>query len=217
MRLKFKIIFISAILLGVNLFARTRTQVIEEANNYKNFQWKVGDDNILDTVKRAEKQSDGTWKILEKEVQGQKDGIDDRMEIYDDNGNKKIDDEDWAAMRANWPFKPEDKVTGEAYAWAGWVGNIQWGGDTTNLFSQRLKDSVNKWIAGAREEDCHTTNIQKIIKGGYKGYTGIDCSGFISRLWKPTNTLFKISTESMSNYCVKIPFLDLKPGDILRS
>jgi len=161
MKFSIKIFLILLIIFSQNLFGRTRTQVIEEANNYRIYSWIVGKNNILDVKTNASGKSGS-------------DGIDDRMGwVYDAN----TDTTNWAAMRANWPFKPEDKVTGEAYAWAGWVGNIQWGGDTTNLFSQRLKDSVNKWIAGAREEDCHTTNIQK-IKAKYKGYTGIDCSGF---------------------------------------
>jgi len=202
MNLLIKIVLMCFIFYSNILFARTRDDVIREANAYKNYEWKVGPNNILDVQTHYPDKSP---------VDNKPDGKDDRAWKY----NPKTSE--WEYSTDNWPFEKDMKVTGEAYAWAGWVGNIQWGGDTTNLFSQRLKDSVNKWIAGAREEDCHTTNIQKIIKGGYKGYTGIDCSGFISRLWKPTNTLFKISTESMSNYCVKIPFLDLKPGDILRS
>ena len=150
-----------------DLLSRTRQEVINEANNYRNYSWTVGENNILDVQKHIG--DDG--KILATPIYGESDGIDDRM-------FKKGDDGKWYKSTDNWPFEVNTTYTGEAYAWAGWVGNIQWGGDTTNLFSQRLKDSVNKWIAGAREEDCHTTNIQKIIKAKYKGYTGIDCSGF---------------------------------------
>jgi len=99
-----KIFLILSLFLSQNLSALTRAQVIDEANLYKNYSWIVGLNNILDVKK---------YDSDKKQMVPGSDGIDDRMEfVLNSDGTTN-----WAAMRANWPFKPEDKVTGEAYAW----------------------------------------------------------------------------------------------------
>ena len=101
MKFSIKIFLILLIIFSQNLFGRTRTQVIEEANNYRIYSWIVGKNNILDIKTNASGKSGS-------------DGIDDRMGwIYDAN----TDTTNWAAMRANWPFEVNTTYTGEAYAW----------------------------------------------------------------------------------------------------
>ena len=211
-----KIFLIIIIILSNNLFARTRTEVIEEANAYKDYSWTVGPNNILDIRKRAVKNASGIYEILRPEEAGQ-DGIDDRMNIVDLDKDLILDDEDWAAMRANWPFKPEDEVTGEAYAY-GYAHYAKpdmkppddvlkkWYANQTKSFEEYLAEGR---IAGRKADDAYDTR-------GSKTFTGLDCSGFITRVWGSLD--YHLSTELLGDKwgpCVEIDWNDLKPGDIL--
>jgi hypothetical protein len=207
MKFLLKIILIFAVMLSQSLFSRTRQQVIDEANIYKNYPWTVGANNILDTKKYNI--TTGQWE------EGIPDGIDDRMGPIIRNADKTTN---WAAMRANWPFQVNTTYTGEAYAFGGWSGSKVFGYDTTNEFSLKIKSlspySGEKWIAGSKEEEMGTgPNKDTIIPTGYAGFAGIDCSGFVSRC---LNLKEKKNTTGLTNICVKINTLkDLKQGDII--
>jgi len=152
-----------------NLFARTRDDVIREANAYKNYEWKVGPNNILDLQTHFED------KVIPPVPEP--DGIDDRMFKQEEKTGI------WRKSTANWPFEVNTTYTGEAYAYGGWSGKKIFGYDTTSEFELKIKGlspfSGQKWIAGSKEEEMGTGQQgDTIVPTGYDGYAGIDCSGF---------------------------------------
>src|SRR3989339_1568378 len=115
---------------------------------------------------------------------------------YDDRGEFINKEGKWDYGTDRWPFQVGDSVPSEAYAF-GYM-------DTHPDFKAKLN---GKCIAGKRSADYN--NPSKLF---YDDYTGIDCSGFISRCigkdkYYNTTDLRKIS--------VPIKIDELKQGDIL--
>jgi hypothetical protein len=191
-----KVIFLIIVFSG-NIFARTRAEVVNDANNYASYRWSVSGSNILDTK---------TYKYVGNQIivtTSSPDNIDDRSQ------ESIIDDEvrySTAGNRSWWPYFIDDNVQGEGYAWGGWKDNPfrQWGADTTTTFESRLS-SANRWIAGARKGDT--------LPNGYYGFTGIDCSGFITRVIGFKG--YHYSTGELITYALSISTDNLKVGDIL--
>jgi hypothetical protein len=104
--------------------------------------------------------------------------------------------------------QPPDKVPG----W--WVPGkptegvpYQWGGFCTIAeFEQGLK-------SGKAAGDVYTSQKRTLLDDAVSTEAvGIDCSGFISRLWKLPRSC---STREIQALCDKIAWKDLQPGDIL--
>lgn len=172
--------------LSCEVLARTRTEVINQitqANSYLNCSWSVKSNNILDLKNHKDNLT------MNPAPDGQ-DGIDDRAYSWDTTNSK------WIISVSNWPFRVNDNVTGEAYTWGQW--------DTSTDFDSKVKKTTEKWIAGKRDIDTLPT--------GYNGFTGLDCSGFVSRCLgisnhKSTNELQAISRNITPN--------EVKKGDLL--
>lgn len=87
------------------------------------------------------------------------------------------------------------KVTGMAYNWGGF-----------NSVSEFLSRVNAGRIAGNDKKTLHdSTHIRT-------DFAGIDCSGFVSRVWE---TASKYSTSSLPNISKQINWSDLKAGDIV--
>ncbi|MDD5066371.1 MAG: hypothetical protein PHF84_04935, partial [bacterium] len=193
-----------------NLHAKNRNYIIDEANKYRDYgPWSPTEKNIIDDQIHNEGSSSDP-------ISG-KDQIDDRMWARDKNNR-------WYKSTDNWPYEVGVEVRGEAYAWGGWGNDIVWGDDTTELFLERLNEQPpERFIAGARQEDVQEkvngqwqNQVNCGIPEGYKGYTGIDCSGFISRVIKPEGG-FRYTTAGLTNYCVRVPLDELRPGDLFNN
>lgn len=147
-----------------------------------------------------------------------------RRENLQDPGNDGEDD------RTGWPYEMDHSYTGEAYAWNGWKDGVGWGGDTLTRFADRIGKTTEKWIAGAAPADVNKLFPKDTpdrpgaedapLPAGYKGYTGLDCSGFISRMWHSENWAippwnWHLGTRQLESYSTEILVEDLQPGDIL--
>ncbi len=87
------------------------------------------------------------------------------------------------------------KVTGMAYNWGGF-----------NSVSEFLSRVNAGRIAGNDKKTLHdSTHIRT-------DFAGIDCSGFVSRVWETSS---KYSTRSLPNISKQINWSDLKAGDIV--
>jgi len=185
-----KVFFISNSLFFLigNGYTKTREEVISDANNYLVLNWQVRDDNILDAKHCDENVSTATYSG--KMVPGGN-GIDDRAEYLYEEGDKLK----CRYSRSQWPFFVGDNVSGEAYAWGLW--------DSVNEFSGKI-NSGEKWIAGRREED--------LLPAGYRGFGGIDCSGFVSRVWGLGGYYY---SGKLPSFSIMINKDKIKAGDIL--
>ncbi|HNT30693.1 MAG TPA: hypothetical protein PKL83_07110, partial [bacterium] len=118
------------------------------------------------------------------------DGLDDRGQVG------STETATCAYYPSLWPFVVGSTVTGEAYAYGYW--------DTTGTFKTRLGLEDPSWIAAKRSEDSLPPN--------YAGFTGLDCSGYISRLLGLGR---HYSTLELPEYGLKISTSVLKRGDFL--
>jgi hypothetical protein len=204
-----KIFLVFVILLAQNLFSRTRQQVIDEANEYKNYSWKVGINNILD-IKNNRTGAEGS------------DGIDDRR------GNPNILSE--AQMNQNWPFATNQIYTGEAYAWG--YGHYakpdmkppddvlkKWDANQTKSFEEYLRLGR---IAGAKKGNpglyVTKNGVSSEDLGLSEKYTGLDCSGFITRVWGLKDYHLesgKLKEPDNKAVAMWIPITELKQGDMI--
>ncbi len=215
-------IFILIILLSICIspFSITRQEVITEAEQYtqKPYGWEVRERNILDIREYYVETSTGSnnEQIKRYPYRTGQDGIDDRMQFYtkddtdvviisDTNNDSQITTADITETnRRRWPYEVGGIFTGVTYAFGYW--------NTYDNFNDKLNAQgayIDKsYIVGKREGDPSTP-----INGfDYAAYTGIDCSGLVSR------ALFfdshKGSTE-FPEFTVKIDTKAVKPGDIL--
>jgi len=190
------VLFIPSIIL-----AKTRQEVIDDAIVYSNYTWKPITSNLLD-VKHCDANA-STTTYPTKMVAG-RNGIDDRREFYNQE-NRRCE-----TSSSSWPFEVCSTCTyqGEAYAFGLW--------DTTTTFTTKL--SANK-IAGARAKDTDANSDRILDTGAEYRFTGIDCSGFVARVWGITSTKIKdkpgTPTLATNNYALLIATEDLKSGDIL--
>jgi hypothetical protein len=193
-------LFFSFLLFGNTLlFARTREEVIADGIVYSDFSWSISQRNILDVFDQV----NNSTVPLTALPRGS-DGIDDRFFTW----NAKATPPRWEYKKSNWPFVVGESVTGEAYAFGLW--------DTTTTYTTKL--SANK-IAGARANDTDANSDRILDTGAEDRFTGIDCSGFVARVWGITSTKIRdkpgTPTLATNNYALLIATEDLKSGDIL--
>ncbi|MDI6641936.1 MAG: hypothetical protein QME68_06480, partial [Elusimicrobiota bacterium] len=175
-------------------FARIQNEIVTEAELYKNFTWVPSTNNILDT-------KDHKNNLTIKPPPDGQDGIDDRRFSWDSEKNK------WIELDKNWPFIVNSTYTGEAYAWFYDPNNSDLGGvDTLTRFEQKITATTEKWIAGSRSIDT--------IPSGYDGFAGVDCSGFITKLWHYNDPYGHLGTGLLGDYCIEIELSKMKKGDI---
>jgi hypothetical protein len=206
------ILFLAALLFPDAAMARTRQQVINDAASYAAYSWTVGASNLLDTKTYIE---NGT--AVPDISTNTPDGVDDRAQQYTDRyGNVHYS---VAGNPAWWPFFDGDTVDGEAYAWGGWNDVAKWGADTTSTFTTRRLSSL-KWIAGGRAGVDIPYSGKTTMPLGYRGYTGIDCSGFVGNVLdisRFASDSYKLNTSTLTNYAVSVTVAELKPGDMLNN
>jgi hypothetical protein len=193
------------LLLNSTAFARTRENVLTDAAAYSVFPWKPETKNILDSYNLFR---DSYVPVASLQVST--DGVDDRFFKWND----KVTPPRWEYSKSNWPFEVCSTCTyhGEAYALGDDV--ITWGWESTSAFKARLEHVSERWIAG------RTRSAQTLPTSGYyTGFTGIDCSGFVSRLWATENPPLNrrhLGTGEIPGYTLSIDRrTQLKPGDIL--
>ena len=194
-----------------NLFARTRNNVLAEAESYKNYSWQCSSNNIINT---------GNQTLYLGSVAG--DEYDDRAGKIDTDDNGIISEAERNAAISRWPFIVSvTPVTGEAYAMGGYSGALKWGADTVVVFEDRIGRTNEKWIAGAREEDVAIPGNPTDIPSGYTGFTGIDCSGFVGNsldISRFASDEYKLNvTQITTNRCLPIELKNMKKGDVFAS
>lgn len=96
-----------------------------------------------------------------------------------------------------WPFEVGKSYGGEGYGWGYW--------DRYSEFGDRISRENERWIAGKRPQDPSSVS-------GYAGYTGIDCSGLVSRV---LGLKRHHSTSELPSLCLAISPEELKKGDII--
>lgn len=166
------IIIFSALFIHQRLFAKTRNEIINLANQYKNYgPWKPTENNILDDQTHDEGST--------AEPTSGKDKIDDRMWAKDENG-------EWHKSTDNWPFEVGVEVRGEAYAEAyawGYGHHLHPGvapaGATWKSFKEYLQTGRKVGAYKSTTKDLGVTDDY----GTDNRFTGSDCSGFITRVW----------------------------------
>jgi len=105
-------------------------------------------------------------------------------------------DDDGVDDRPSWPFAAGGGYTGEAYAWGYW--------DKPSDFGANINTEAASWIAGKRDVDT--------LPFGYAGFTGLDCSGFASRV---LGLSAHNSTEELQALSILVSTSNLKAGDLL--
>ena len=106
------------------LFAKSRQQVIDDANIYQTLTWVVNDKNILDMRDQINNSTVPASQLPEG-----KDGYDDRIFEWDLTQNPPR----WSSSTVHWPFVVNSTYTGEAY-----VTDVLC--PTSNVLCQRQKD-----------------------------------------------------------------------------
>ncbi len=97
-------------------------------------------------------------------------------------------------------WKPGEETEGIPY---------QWGGFST---LDEFDDGLNEGMAAG---DVYTDVKRSLLDSAVTGEAvGIDCSGYISRLWKLPRSY---STRELPGLCKEIRWDALKPGDILNT
>lgn len=194
------------------LFGRTRQDVLDDAAEYAAYAWTPTQRNLLDEYTYKYSTSTLDWSIARSS-----DGVDDRAQQYTDRyGNVHYS---VAGNPAWWPFFDGQQVTGEAYAWGGWNDVAKWGADTTSTFTTRRLSSL-KWIAGGRAGADIPYSGKTTMPLGYRGYTGIDCSGFVGNVLDISRFAsdgYKLNTSTLTNFAVSVTVAELKPGDMLNN
>jgi len=174
------------------LNARTREDVIGDADEYANLGWTVDSNNILDLKTYHYNEQSSTWTII-----GSTDGIDDRAQERYNSATKQWDYSE-TGNRSWWPFYTGKVVDGEAYAFGVY--------HTTTMFKSKIEAVSEKWIAGKRDIDSLP------IGSDYKGFAGIDCSGFVSKIWALN---IDTNTYGLTNFSIKISSDKAKAGDMI--
>lgn len=175
------------------VLGKTRQQVIDDVIVYTTYSWTPKNNNLLDA------QSCVVFERNSVKIATMTSGsnnIDDRRE-------KPIGDKCEVSSK-NWPFEVCSTCTyiGEAYAYGGW--------DSVNEFATNI--STN-WIVGRRGIGNPMVPEPLPSTGKYKGFTGIDCSGLVSRV---INLSDHIWTGDLKNKYVIIVSTDkIKKGDLL--
>ncbi|MFA6253492.1 MAG: hypothetical protein WC687_04475 [Patescibacteria group bacterium] len=105
-------------------------------------------------------------------------------------------DDDGIDDRPDWPFATNSNYTGEAYSWGYW--------DKPSDFGSNVNLETANWIAGKRDVDA--------LPPGYAGFTGLDCSGFVSRILSLASHQ---ATGDLQALSVPVSTSDLKMGDLL--
>lgn len=95
-------------------------------------------------------------------------------------------------------FTAGTEVTGVAYAWGGY--------DTISGFDTRISNGEPAGLIYSKN-----SNDVALTWETYHKFAGIDCSGFVSRLWSLTTHR---STKELLNYADRIPFWDANQNDI---
>lgn len=195
-RFESKYLLFILLLLNTSLAGVTRDNIITSAGQYRDLNWNVYSNNILDTERYWVDVNDG-YKV--KKMAGS-DGIDDRMlAMADVNDDKVINILDITTENIkNWPFVVGHNITGEAYAWGY--------GHTKENFTSYLQQGR---IAGARDGDPIDD------KGTDTRFTGLDCSGLITKLWHYKDPNGHLGTGELSAYAFAIDGKKLRVGDFL--
>jgi hypothetical protein len=203
--LLFLILFLPSIVLGK---VRTRSDVINDAMVYKDLFWTPRVDNLLD-VKHCDVYAD-TTTYPDRMVPGSN-GIDDRAEYLYKEGYKLK-----CGHSTNlWPFEVGNTYTGEAYAW-GYGHHVTFEmrpvGATYpyKSFEEYLSEGR---VAGARKGERDRDGVLIGDLGNNDDFTGIDCSGFITRVWGIKD--YHYGTGLLPAYSIRISPDKLKAGDIL--
>lgn len=205
---RFYIFVVGAVLFHpAQCFALTRNNVLDSAAAYAGMGWVVGENNILDVYNHVNSTSPVPMPGS--------DGRDDRAYTWD------VKNSTWVYSTRNWPFEVCSTCTyhGEAYAWGGWNDVAKWGADTTSTFTTRRLSSL-KWIAGGRAGVDIPYSGKTTMPLGYRGYTGIDCSGFVGNVLEISRFAsdgYKLNTSTLTNYAVSVTVAELKPGDMLNN
>ena len=170
--------------------ARTRENVISDAIVYSAYNWTPSQNNLLDVKVHIEGSTQAPM--------AGSDGIDDRAFRL-----IKQDDESmiWKSSTFYWPFVKNVPVDGEAYAFSQW--------HTTTTFKYDVDLSTEKWIAGRRGMGTPTVP-ESLPPSGYAGFTGTDCSGFVSNLVKLNKYTY---TGGLKDIAVQISTDKIKAGD----
>ena len=162
-KFKKRLLILELVILGItlNVYARSRNDVISEANSYRTCNWVVNGRNIQDIIKYESQLISGTTIYTWVRYDNESDGIDDRierdnagnsrMDSIDANHNGILDPAEFLVMRSYWPFMVDDSVTGEAYAW----GHA----DATTDFTAKLGNTTQNWIAGRKPDDPENVNV----------------------------------------------------------
>ena len=199
-----------------NVFAISRNAVMDNAEVYKNFIWNCSSNNVYDVylntsipagiIFNPNNPPDGA-------VEG-KDYIDDRMgNIRDVNNDGIIDTKDITSTNlSNWPYYINTTTApfvGEAYAWG-------YGHHLTNAH----KPNITPYNYKSFEEYLSEGRISGARKGDPSNdygtdtrFTGLDCSGFVTRCWNIPR--YHQGTGQLSEWSKNIDINDLKSGDIL--
>jgi len=199
------------VLLNSTAFAITRENVLIDAAAYRAFPWKPETKNILDSYNLFR---DSYVPLASLQVST--DGIDDRFFEWNDKATPPR----WEYSKSNWPFEVCSTCTyrGEVYTWGGWKGNLKWGADTTGEFYDRLHDTSDKWIAGGRKGIEIPVSGETKVPAGYRGYAGIDCSGFVGNaldINKFAADKYKFNSTQLIGNSVRISTSDVKLGDFV--
>ena len=194
-----------------NLISQTRENVIKEAQGYKDFEWHLYPNNLLDTG------------ILSGSTAN--DGIDDRMGKIDANNNGIVTPTEWANALQRWPFVTNQiyqPYTGIAYAW----GRGDPRDSIPNKFKSYIKDNkpVLKEISmNTFQQKLNNGKIAGSRSSDYKGpfgindFTGVDCSGFITRIYDVLK-LEHMGTESLAHIAVPDKKLwEMEKGDVFNA
>jgi hypothetical protein len=87
--------------------------------------------------------------------------------------------------------------TGLPYAWGSYIANL-------DAFAKRLENgALASNVCTCRNADCVN-----------KRATGVDCSGFVSFAWR-TGNYYTTASLPNKNVSTQIPWVDVKPGDIV--
>jgi len=178
------ILFLSLCCVPALLSAKTRQDVISDAAEYASYSWPVEKKNLRDVLR-----CDQGAMIADSEG----DGLDDRGQV----GSTQT--ATCAYYPSLWPFVIGSTVTGEAYGFG-----VK---DSSATFVSRIKSGL-KWIAGKKDGDSFPAGFD------YKGFTGVDCSGFISRIFELPKPLYT-DVARLKEYSVPVQIKDLKKGDWL--
>jgi len=74
-------------------------------------------------------------------------------------------------------------------------------------FTAKVINAGEKWIVGRKDGD--------VLPGGYNGFAGVDCSGFITKLWHYGGEYEHLGTGLIGDYAITTDGNKLREGDFL--